>query len=157
MPPWAVGVLVALGFALWWCLVLSVVGGLFGWGTLARHYRTTAPFHGTRRRFRSAKIGLSNYSGVLSFGTNPDGLRLAVFPFFRPGHPPLFVPWADVAATPTAGWLASYLDLRFEKAPRVLVRVSAALGRQLAADANRAWAETGGGARPAGASGNSPG
>lgn len=141
MPPWTVGVLAVVGFAVWWCIVLSAVGALLGWGKLARHYRTTAPFHGTVRRFRSAKIGLSNYSGVLSVGTNPDGLHLAVFPLFRPGHPPLFVPWSDITATPTAGWLASYLDLRFENAPRVTVRVPAALGRQLAADANRAWDE----------------
>lgn len=148
MPPWAVGVLAAVGFAAWWCVLLWVVGALFGWGKLARHYRATGPFHGTVRRFRSAQIGLSNYGGVLSVGTNADGLHLAVFPLFRPGHPPLFIPWADVTATPGKGWLTEYLDLRFAQAPRVVVRVSGALGRQLAADANRAWAaETG---RPAG-------
>jgi hypothetical protein len=141
VPPWAVGVLALAGFALWWCFLLWVIGVAGGWGKLARHYRATAPFHGTVRRFRSARIGWSNYGGCLSVGTNPDGLYLAVVFPFRPGHPPLFIPWADVRATPVKGWLTSSFDLRFEKAPRVLVRLSVALGRQLAADANRAWAD----------------
>lgn len=141
MPPWAVGLVAVAGFAVWWCLVLWVVGSLSGWRTLARHYRATGPFRGTVRHFRSAKIGWADYNGALALGTNPDGLHLAVFFPFRPGHPPLFVPWAEVAASPTKGWLLTYLDLRFERAPRVRVRLSAALGKQLAADANRAWSE----------------
>ncbi|MBX9628446.1 MAG: hypothetical protein K2X82_31910 [Gemmataceae bacterium] len=141
MPAWAVVVLAVLGFAAWWCFVLWLVGVLSGWGRLTRHYRSAAPYHGKVRHFRSAKIGWSNYSGCLDLGTNPDGLYLGVFPLFRPGHPPLFVPWADVSATPTRGLILPYLDLRFEKAPGVAVRLSAALGREIAADANRAWAE----------------
>lgn len=138
-PVWATTA-VLVGVVLWWVVLVSAVGALFGWGRLARRYRAATPFRGTVRRFRSAHIGLSNYGGVLSIGTNADGLHLAVFPLFRPGHPPLFIPWADVSATPVRTWLGPVLDLRFAQAPRVSVRVSVALGRQLAADANRAWA-----------------
>lgn len=138
LPVWVeVSVLVGVG----WVVLVSAVGGLFGWGALARQYRATAPFTGRLRRFQSAKIGLANYGGILTVGTDPAGLYLAVFPLFRPGHPPVFAPWGDVTATPGRGWLGPYLDLRFAAAPRVAVRVSQSLGRRIAADANRAWAD----------------
>ena len=41
-------------------------------------------------------VHLARYNGVLTVGVNPAGLYLAVMPLFRPGHPPLFIPWPDV-------------------------------------------------------------
>jgi hypothetical protein len=119
-----------------------LIGQLFGWGRLARHYLTREPFTGIKRHFRSGKIGLSNYSGCLTVGTNSEGLYLAVVFLFRPGHPPLFIPWGDVTARVKESWLAGpRLQLRFSRAPRVVLYVSKRLGETIAADANRSWAD----------------
>lgn len=141
MPLWGWPVLALPAFALWWCFVLWVVGQLFGWGRLACHYRAHEHFTDTRWHFRSAKIGWSNYSGCLTVGSSAAGLYLAVFFPFRPGHPPLFIPWADVTARVSQSWpFGSWLELRFEKVPSVALYLPRSLGDRIAADANRSWA-----------------
>jgi hypothetical protein len=135
-----IGLTLALGiipFVVW------LVGQFDGWGTLARHYRHTGPFEGTLRAWRSGHLGLSNYSCILTIGTNAEGLYLAVVWLLRPGHPPLFVPWADVSVAVVRGWFSRYAEFRFARAPSVCLRVSERLGDQIAADANRSWAEPG--------------
>jgi hypothetical protein len=144
MPPEAAVALVAVGFVLWWCLILWGSAWLFGWRALARHYRTREPFAGSRRRFRTLQLGWANYSGCATVGTNADGLYLAVLFLFRPGHPPLFIPWADVLnAGLVRRWYGSWFEFRFAASPRLAVRMSERLGRAVAADANRSWAAGG--------------
>lgn len=141
MPAWGWSLVIPLAFILWWCWLIWVMAHINGWSNLGHHYRTSGSFHGTVRRFRSGRLGWSNYGGCLTVGTNPEGLYLAVLFLFRPGHPPLFIPWPDVRATFIRGWLASRLELRFEKYPLVTLRLPAHLGRQIAADASRSWAD----------------
>lgn len=132
--------LIAVAGVAWWAFVLSLVGALSGWGALARHYRTRGAFDGTRFYLASARIGWSNYGGVLNVGVNAHGLRLSVIFPFRPGHPPLLIPWADVTAEPVKGWVFGYFDLRFRLAPTVHMRIGHQLGTKIAAAANRSWA-----------------
>lgn len=42
---------------------------------------------------QSGRLGWVNYNSVLTIHSGPAGFRLAVWPPFRPGHPPLFIPW----------------------------------------------------------------
>ncbi|HJZ54431.1 MAG TPA: hypothetical protein VKE74_05710 [Gemmataceae bacterium] len=140
MPQW-LPALAPLLFVPFWCFVIWMIGTLGGWGALARHYHHRGGFTGTRRRFCSARLGWSNYGGILTIGTNGEGLYFAVFFLFRPGHPPLFIPWTDVSAEPVKGWVFRYLEFRFAQAPGVVMRVTERLGRLIAADANRSWAE----------------
>ena len=46
----------------------------------------------------SGAVGTSRYSGVLRVHVQPDGLRLSVWALFRPGHPPVRIPWSEVAS-----------------------------------------------------------
>jgi hypothetical protein len=69
-----------------------------GWATLAAHFETDQPPTGHTLRFQSARIGISNYNGVLTVHIEPDGLRLAVIAPFRFGHPPLLIPWDAITA-----------------------------------------------------------
>jgi hypothetical protein len=141
MPPEAVAALVVVGFTLWWCFVLWLSGWMSGWRALARHYRTDGPFHGRIRRFQSIALGWGNYGGVTTVGTRADGLYLAVLLPFRPGHPPLFIPWGEVTSAEFGSrWYGDWLELRFAAAPRVRLRLSGRLGKLVAADANRSWA-----------------
>lgn len=142
MPVWGWPVVVPVAFVVWWCFVVWLVGSVFGWGRLASRYPARESFPGTPHRFKSGKVGLANYSGVLTVGASADGLYLAVLFPFRPGHPPLFIPWADVTAKVVRPWLAGeWLEFRFAQCPRTVLKLPAKLGHRLAADANRSWAD----------------
>ena len=141
MPVWAWPIANPIGFALWWCFLMWAIAHVFGWSSLARHYRAADRFTGKLRHFRSGKIGWSNYSGCLTVGANSEGLYLAVIFLFRVGHPPLFIPWTDiVAAHGKVLWVfGEWMEFRAKKSgSKILLRGS--VGRELAADANKAWA-----------------
>ena len=133
--------LIILGCVLWWAFVLNLIGWTGGWWALARHHRAPARFEGTRFRMCSGKLGWSNYGSCLTIGVNATGLRLSVPFAFRPGHPPLFIPWSEIEATPTKGWLFRYLDLRFRQVPHLQLRLGHSLGLKIAAAANLSWGE----------------
>lgn len=90
-------------FPVIWCGVVWLVGR-FGWHTLAAAYATDAPATGETFRFQSGRVGASSYSGVLTVSIEPDGLRLDVMALYRPGHPPVLIPWDEVLdITPRKG------------------------------------------------------
>jgi hypothetical protein len=95
-PQYATPLFFALFIAMW-CAMGVFVAWAGGWAELAMHYRNEGPFEGRKWRFSSARFGSgTSYSGMLTVGANRQGLYLAVLPLFRPGHPPLFIPWEDV-------------------------------------------------------------
>lgn len=89
--------LLPLGFPLFWCGVVWLISR-FGWHRLARHYRATAgrPREGRFEFMGSGSFGLGDYRGCLIAGVTPPGLYLSVWFLFRPGHPPLLIPWAAI-------------------------------------------------------------
>ncbi len=107
-----------------WCGVCLLVSALGGWRRLAQTYRVREAFGGTTWPFCSGELGLANYNGVLTLGADDRGLYLAVFVAFRPGHPPLFIPWPDITITPYRGLFFSYRDLRLGKGPTLRLRAS---------------------------------
>lgn len=141
MPDVAVPFAVGSGITLWWCVLLWVIGGLGGWRTLARHYPLREPFSGHLHRFQRLQLSWCNYSGCVTVGTNTDGLYFATIFLFRPGHPPVFIPWSEVASGEfVRRWYGSWLELRFAAAPRLRLRLPEPVGRRVAADASRSWA-----------------
>ena len=108
--------LALLGFAGFWFLIVFLVAAVSGWRALAREYRSELPFTGRTWRFRTARIGVSRYKNALTIGVNPSGLYLAMFPMFRPGHPPLFIPWHDVAVTSESRFLGNVVVFTFRRA-----------------------------------------
>jgi hypothetical protein len=140
MPPDIVPFLAILGFAAFWVLILNLVGYGSGWWALASVYPHTGEFKGKLRRGRSLRLNSGNYNGAVTVGTNAEGLHLATIFLFRPGHPPLFIPWTDITAKVTKGWFgARYLELNFTQAPGIRVQFPEKLGNEIAADANQAW------------------
>src|SRR5438128_1154503 len=130
MPPWLWPLLI---LPLTWTAAMAL-GSAGGWGAVARAY----PAHGRRPervwRFRSLQIRAgwlpSNYGGIVTVGADPDGLFFAVFLPFRPFHPPIFVPWAEVRTEARKGWLGSHVELRFEKVNGVMFRLSRKLAEE---------------------------
>ena len=79
-----------------WCGVVWLIGQA-GWRTLARAYATDLPASGRTFRFQSGRIGHASYNGVLTISVEPEGIRLAVAAPFRPGHPPVLIPWDEIS------------------------------------------------------------
>jgi hypothetical protein len=142
--PWLLVVL----FPLFWSGVLLLIGHIGGWGRIASKYRARDAFEGRRWSFQSGQFGRSNYGGCLTVGANQRGLRFSVFFPFRPGHPPIFVPWEDVSVTEGRWLFSSYADLSFRLAPGHKVRVSKRLGDRLQAERGSRWPGEGKEARP---------
>lgn len=136
-------ILIPVGVVLWICFILWLASQICGWAALARRYRAAERFTGRKRHFRSGKVGWGNYNGCLTVGASAEGMYLAIVLIFRSGHPPLFIPWTEIAPREVRHWLfGDALELTMEKAPGTKVRLPAELARELAADANRAWGET---------------
>lgn len=85
-----------------------------GWRALAKDYRATNSFSGTRWFFRSGGLGGSKYGCLLIIGGD---LRGAYFSAFMPSKfcPPLFIPWEDIKGIEGNGVLVRSVELRFAK------------------------------------------
>lgn len=129
---------------------MIVIAHLTGWAALASAYPLARPFNGDRWWFQSASMRYgTNYGLCLIAGANRDGLYLSILLPFRPGHPPMFVPWTDISATieqsrmfPYKQLGLAFVELRFRRVPDVPVRIMQGLGRRLANAAGSAWSGT---------------
>lgn len=85
-------------FVLFWCVLLFSIGALSGWVSLARRFRLIAGFTGPTWRFQSARMRwTAHYGNCLTVGADASGLMLSILFLFRPGHPPLLVPWTEIS------------------------------------------------------------
>ena len=84
---------------------LALVSVLGGWHSLAQRYRAVRPAGGKRFAVQSMGVGSGRlpmgYNNCLTVHVSSEGLHLAVLPILPIMHPPLFIPWADVAAVST--------------------------------------------------------
>jgi hypothetical protein len=109
--------------------LIALVGG---WRDLARVYGAERPMEFARQwrnkygRMRYA----TGYNGCLDIGANSMGMQLSLWKMFRPGHPPLFIPWEDLSTTPERGLFMEFIVFTFRRAPGVTLR----LRRDLAED-----------------------
>jgi hypothetical protein len=102
---WFFFVLFPIFFAGLWCaicLLLSVIGG---WRRLAERFPARSQPSGTRYVMQRARVGLANYKGCLTIYSSHEGLFLSVWPIFRPGHPPLFIPRDEIRNPKTGRFL----------------------------------------------------
>jgi len=108
-----------------WTFVLWIASRASGWRRMAQRFGGPGPFAsvGERVRFASAQIGWANYGGALDLRVSASGVYLATVWVFRPFHPPLFVPWAEIEVQPTRGpGVAPWLT--FRSVPGVRIRFS---------------------------------
>ena len=129
-----------LFFVLVWVVVGFVVAQIGGWGPLARFYRLNNPFTGERWYFRSGRKRLTmRYDSCLTIGANAEGLYLAVLFLFRFGHPPLFIPWQDIAVRTGKTLWWRWTEFRFRQAPGVFLRVFGQIGDDVKSVAGQFW------------------
>src|SRR5687767_7664706 len=94
--PTLFSVLLPFGFAVLWCGVCVFLSMVGGWRRLARAFPARRPPSGNRFRAQYCRVGLVNYNTCLTIYSSEVGLYFAVWPMFRAGHPPFFVPWASI-------------------------------------------------------------
>jgi hypothetical protein len=83
--------------ALWW-VILFVMSAVGGWRRLAHQYPAIGiPAGGRSFTFISGMLGIARYNRTLTAVTSDAGLYLSVRKVFRFGHPPLFIPWNEIA------------------------------------------------------------
>jgi hypothetical protein len=123
-------------FAIVWVILCLLLSALGGWRELARHHTAETPFSGTRFRFRSARFARSvRYGGCLTLGASATGLYVEVFPLFRIAHPPLLIPWSEIAVHELGRGRFAAVELAFTRPPGSAVRISRRLAEALLAAA----------------------
>jgi hypothetical protein len=83
-------------FAGMWIGVCILLARLGGWRRLAQRYPAQQQANGKRFRMQSAKVGPVSYNGCLNFCAAQQGLQISVIFIFKPGHPPVFIPWDEI-------------------------------------------------------------
>ena len=82
-----------------WFLLFALLSDAGGWWALAREYREDAltVADGPKWNFQSVALRKwCGYNGCVAVVAGETGLRLSVWAIFRPAHPPLFLPFAEM-------------------------------------------------------------
>ena len=89
---WPIMVLVGFPICCW------ILGQLDGWKGLYRRFPAAVDSRlaGPKFTFLRGRVGLFHWKRALVAHVTPEGLRLSVIFLFRPGHPPLLLPWSDI-------------------------------------------------------------
>ena len=75
-------------------LLMSFIGG---WGRVGKSYAAAGkPSGGRLLRHVTGMFGVASYKHVLTVITTDDGLYIENRAIFRPGHPPLFIPFSAI-------------------------------------------------------------
>ncbi len=124
-----------------WILVGYVIALGGGWRLLAKRFRAQAPFSGKKWGGQSARMNwAANYSGVLTIGADNSGLFMVPFFLFRAGHPPLLIPWVEIAAArKTERFFFDFVELRLGRSEKIPLRISARLAAKIEMAAGSSW------------------
>ena len=125
--------------ALAWVVPLWAVGFFGGWRELAGDYPGEHSASGETFRFQSARLGRwAGYNNVVQVTAGLAGMHLSVFLPFRIGHPPIFIPWSDLRATPERSWMFRVVRLHVARS-KVSLLVTRRLTARLAAASGGAF------------------
>jgi hypothetical protein len=121
-----------LAFAAVWCAVLSIIARVGGWSALADSYRADSTHDGPRKRFQSIAIERLRaipvaVNNVAEVGVEGSHLRLAMFGPFRPFHPPLKIPFADISVHDRNGSLGRRVALSAARQPAIRIVIAYSL------------------------------
>ncbi len=106
--PWGF-VLFIFIIAGFWCLG-CFVASRFGWSNWTALYRCDRQLQGTIYRGRSGRFkDQKSYRGVLCVVLCEDGIGLSLAQIWRPGHPPLLIPWSKVVAAEEKNYIFFHL------------------------------------------------
>jgi hypothetical protein len=126
-----VGILFAFS-ALMWVGLSFLSGRLSGWQALAERYRFDGKFTGERWRFRSGRMRWTvHYGNILTLGADSRGVYLSVITLFRVGHPPLLVPWREIAVTKKRSFFVQRTGLILDREAKIPLWIPVRLGGEI--------------------------
>lgn len=109
-------------------MLTSLLAALAGWGSLARRFRASRRPPGEELRYQVVGVGRVRENGVTVLVVSPEGLYLRAAAFFRPGRPPLLIPWGALSAAesdPPRPWRRPYRELAVDGGGAIGVREKA--------------------------------
>lgn len=116
-----------------WFLSLHLIAAVGGWRELAGVYRADGPIAYTvewPHRYGRMRYA-TGYNGCLNIAANAMGMRLSLWLIFRPGHPPLFIPWSDITTEPVRGVFSESTRLSFRRAPTATLLLKRTLADEI--------------------------
>jgi hypothetical protein len=123
-----------------WLLGSFVVSYIGGWFSLARKFRSRAPFTGSKWGGESGMMrGFGHYRNCLVIGASPTGLYLAVFFLFRVAHPPLLIPWNEVTLSRGRKFFMNMVRFQLGRENPIPLSIRESLVGKLKAAAGNAW------------------
>jgi hypothetical protein len=114
--------LIVMLVILLWCLIGLLVAHLSGWHQLGKLYGSSRKNNG--RKWRMKSIGMrrgQNYQNIVTIGANIEGIFLSVFPLFRFGHQPLFIPWDQITYIKKRWYFIEHNCLTFKRVEKVFM------------------------------------
>jgi hypothetical protein len=97
IPPLAIA-----AFVLFWLGITQLLSHVGGWSVLGERYpaRTVAGEKdlGTASLTLDRGFMVVNYNRSVRFQVSSEGLEMTASRFFRRGHPPVLIPWGEVAS-----------------------------------------------------------
>jgi hypothetical protein len=107
-----------------------------GWHSLAKRFTSDSPPYGETKTVGPFFYSIytrfwSHYSSVIRLTAAEDALYLSVLVLFRPGHPPLRIPWIEITFGKTKLLWKRYIVLRLGNEEQIPMRISERMARNL--------------------------
>lgn len=84
-------------FTVLWVGVTLLMSFIGGWGKVGKRYAAVGgPPQGRTLKHVTGMFGMARYKHVLTVITTDTGLHIENRKVFRPGHPPLFIPFSAI-------------------------------------------------------------
>ncbi len=120
--------------------IMLVVSHLGGWASLAERYPAQEPFSGPCWNFQCGQFRwFASYNNCLTVGADPRGLFLWILWPFRVGHPPLFIPWADISVSRKKVLWINQVKFLLGHETRIPLTISDRLAERLRSAAGASW------------------
>lgn len=131
-----------IAFAAWWAIFLFIAR-FGGWSALAEVYATDEEFDGAKASMQSVALQRygfpAGYNNIAIIGADASALRLSLPIFFRLHHPPLKIPFSDIAAKTRSILGFKRIELTASRAPGVKIVISKARADWIAAASHGAF------------------
>ncbi|MDE3149709.1 MAG: hypothetical protein KGL37_09595 [Acidobacteriota bacterium] len=123
-------------FVALWCFVCFIISVISGWFALCRRFRAKSEPLGEIRSagplFYTVYMRFwGHYSGVIRLRAAGDAHFLSVLFPFRIGHPPLCIPWKEIALSRTKRLWRRYVVLMLGEQELIPMRISERMARNL--------------------------
>lgn len=130
----------APGFVLLWLLACAGIARLGGWSGLASRDRQSMRIPGKRSRRQSGALrhGMG-YNNALTVTLSRRVPGLSVIFLFRAGHPPLLIPWRDIAVASERTRFSSVVRLSLARVPDVRLTLTEGTAERLRVAAGELW------------------